>query len=67
MPVLLDHIDKIAREKQRDVLYLAFHHAGEASGKSLFFDYESSERRKQVIHWLEKKPLVVHTLCWPFC
>ncbi|WP_202977570.1 hypothetical protein, partial [Enterococcus faecium] len=52
MPQLIDYIDKIARDKNRDVLYLLF--KPQQGEDPLFFDDEACKRRKQVIKWLEK-------------
>lgn len=52
MPQLIDYIDKIAREKNRDVLYLLFKR--KKNDRSFFFDYQSCKRRNLVIKWLEK-------------
>ena len=51
MPYLIKTIDQIAREKQRDVLFLDF---PEVQESETFFDYEQCEARKLVINWLEK-------------
>ena len=52
MPVLLEHIDAIARQKQRDVMYLEFH----APGKSLQLredhDWRNDPMRDTVCQWL---------------
>lgn len=47
MPMQIKHIDAIAREKQRDVLFVIFH-------KDLVdsLDFEHSQIRNQVIAWL---------------
>lgn len=55
MPQLIDYIDKIAREKNRDVLYLLFKH--KKNDRSFFFDYQSCKRRNLVIKWLEKNQI----------
>lgn len=47
MPQLIDYIDKIARDKNRDVLYLLF--KPQQGDDSFFFDYEACKRRNQVI------------------
>lgn len=47
MPQLIDYIDKIARDKSRDVLYLLF--KPEPGQRGFFFDYKSCTRRIQVI------------------
>lgn len=49
MPQLIRHIDKIAREKQRDVLFVSF-------DKDEFpnYDYENYKIRNKIIKWLDK-------------
>ncbi len=51
MPYLLDHIDKIARDKQRDVLCLMFE--PESSTDIWFDDWDNLPARQQVINWLK--------------
>jgi hypothetical protein len=51
MPQLIDYIDKIARDNNRDVLYLVFKQ--QPSDCEIPFDYQSSKRRQQVIEWLD--------------
>ncbi|MFM0324879.1 hypothetical protein [Caballeronia glebae] len=48
MPQLIQHIDAIAREKQRDVLYLTFHEGGQPREH-----YEQIAARKTIIEWLD--------------
>lgn len=56
MPQLIDHIDKIARDKKRDVLLLTFHDkAFKKAGKSEIFpnfDYSKCKPRQKIITWL---------------
>ncbi len=49
MPQILKHIDKIAREKQRDVLFIEFDREIYPS-----YDYENYEERKKLLQWLDK-------------
>lgn len=63
MPLLIDPIDRIAREKQRDVLFITFDYFGD------YFDYENPDEifptidyktwpiRKEVIEWLDKNDI----------
>jgi hypothetical protein len=51
MPVLIDHIDKIARAKKRDVLMLRFTH--ENYGEELS-DYDNNATRISVLAWLSQ-------------
>lgn len=48
MPRILKHVDQIAREKNRDVLYVAF-------DNEIYDDYDYKEwvSRTQLIQWLE--------------
>lgn len=48
MPQLIDYIDKIARDKNRDVLYLLF--KPQKGDDPFFFDYEAVELHPEVIH-----------------
>lgn len=61
MPELIDHIDKIARDKKRDVLFLTFHdkafkdiNEDNSCGFPDFpdFDYHKCEPRQKVMEWL---------------
>lgn len=58
MPMHIEHIDAIARQKQRDVLYAAFHppatsqqeaEKGVMAGE---FDWRTMPIRQQIIDWL---------------
>ena len=65
MPMIIEHIDAIARQKQRDVLYLTF-----GSKKSADFDlwdgssdnWEQNPMRKTVCQWLTE-----HYIAWQPC
>ncbi len=52
MPQILEHIDKIAREKGRDVLYIAF-------DKEVFpdDDYENWSVRNDLLEWFEENDI----------
>ena len=50
MPQLLQHIDAIARQKQRDVLFVAF---GRSPG-DLKVDWRNLPVRQQIIDWLNE-------------
>ena len=67
MPMLIEHIDVIARKKQRDVLYVTFHpeswgnyESDDISWRS--YDYRKDKRRKKVISWFDK-----HNVSWQLC
>ena len=50
MPALIDHIDRIGRAKQRDVLFVTFH-----SSVKDRLDWENLPVRRQIIAWLEER------------
>ena len=52
MPMIIKNIDKIAREKQRDVLYIAFDEKVHPS-----YDYENNPKRIEFIKWLESNDI----------
>lgn len=59
MPMLIEHIDAIARQKQRDVLFVAFHPptsdsatAEEITGMT-DVDWKTLQVRQQIIDWLD--------------
>lgn len=65
MPMLIHHIDAIARKKQRDVLYLTFHltHAGsEECWNTKSYDYHEDTTRDLVCEWLSE-----HGIAWQLC
>ena len=64
MPMLIKHIDAIAREKQRGVLFVAFlpeNEEGEAKEDFSIFppsiDWENLQSRKQLIAWLDESEI----------
>ena len=48
MPQMLEHIDKIARDKKRDVIFINFN-------KEIFpsYDWEKYDKRQELIQWLD--------------
>jgi len=61
MPNLISHIDKIGREKQRDVLTLEFH-----DDKTGFYQpYQFSKSRQMLLAWL-KENNIPHYQCGPY-
>jgi hypothetical protein len=52
MPQLIQHIDQIAREKQRAVLFLLFKKPDSDPGDDEDFDYQHCAVRKEVQAWL---------------
>jgi hypothetical protein len=59
MPPLIDHIDAIARRKQRDVLSIRF---VTRETKLLAYDYDQDPERLRVIAWLDE-----HAIAWQPC
>jgi hypothetical protein len=57
MPELIEHIDAIARQKQRAVLYLEFHRASTADTATPWHDYSYTvdEQRSAVVAWLDAR------------
>lgn len=57
MPQMIDHIDAIARKKQRDVLFVTFDvrfiPAADEWEDNEDFDYETDPRREALCQWLE--------------
>lgn len=59
MPQLIEHIDAIARKKQRDVLSIRFY-SRETDLKK--YDYDQDPERQRVIAWLDE-----HGIAWQPC
>ncbi len=75
MPMLIEHIDAIARKKQRGVLYLEFHspiskNENIEDEQSMFKDessmlnvaWETFPLRRHIIEWLD-----AHDITWKSC
>ena len=54
MPQIVQYIDKFAREKQRDVLFIIFKLP---DNDGFFVDYQKLKPRKKIINWLEKNKI----------
>ncbi len=55
MPQILKHIDKIAREKKRDVLYIVFNELKDGdTAKYLTYNYKKDEVRAELLKWLDE-------------
>lgn len=57
MPMIIEPIDKIARQKGRDVLYVSFYQNDDLNVDLLScpdFDWQNCIVRKEVICWLEE-------------
>ena len=58
MPMIVEHIDAIARRKQRGVLFIEFHRPGKAAEGEVFSDvlvrdWNTLPVRQEIIDWLE--------------
>jgi hypothetical protein len=66
MPMLIQYIDEIAREKQRDVLYIKFVPENCGIHDSMItwlkHDYRHQSRRAEVLSWLD-----THDIPWQMC
>ena len=69
MPLLIKHIDKIAREKNRTVLFVSFEPLITETGTLLwdapnlsYSDYENDTNRKELISWLNE-----NGIAWESC
>ena len=65
MPQLIEHIDAIARQKKRGVLYLEFHPGKKWDNEDqswLEYDYSQDTRRAEVIKWFDE-----HGISWQIC
>jgi len=68
MPMLIKHIDAIAREKKRDVLFVCFHpknwgiYEDGTSMDWLEYDHNQDKRRDEVIAWFDE-----HHIPWQKC
>ena len=63
MPMLIEHIDAIARKKGRDVLFLDFNGEKGSDPFELFSnDWKSIPIRQQVIDWLKQ-----NKIGWSYC
>lgn len=65
MPMLIEHIDAIARKKQRDVLYVTFHPIKSSDNRILHFTpfaWEQDTKRQEVCKWLSE-----HHIHWQIC
>jgi hypothetical protein len=65
--MLIEHIDAIARKKQRDVLLVRFSstEVGEEGDDFLFepsFDWQNAPARQQIIDWLD-----ANAIAWQAC
>jgi hypothetical protein len=58
MPQLIEHIDAIARQKGRDVLYLEFHPHDDWRR----YRYETDPMRDMILRWLDQ-----HEVGWQTC
>ncbi|MDF1878422.1 hypothetical protein JHD46_02070 [Sulfurimonas sp. SAG-AH-194-C20] len=59
MPLIIEHIDKIARDKQRDVIFIEFDREVYPS-----YDYEKYEECIKLLEWLESHDIAYRS-CGP--
>ena len=64
MPILIEHIDAIARKKQRDVLYVTFHakQSDDDDSWGSSHDWKNDPMRETVCNWLTD-----HNIAWQMC
>jgi hypothetical protein len=62
MPRLLTHIDAIARQKQRGVLYITFHSGSILDEDWAAYDWEEDPIREKICNWLTE-----HLIPWEPC
>lgn len=60
MPVLIRHIDEIARQKQRDVLYLEFHPQERSARRQ--YQFQQDPVRAHILLWFDE-----HGVAWQCC
>jgi hypothetical protein len=54
MAQVLEHIDKIARDKNRDVLFIVFKDAKNEIDEEFSYDYETDSVRAEFLLWLNQ-------------
>ncbi len=62
MPLLIQHIDAIGRQKQRAVLFIEFHPQSDDFDEQYSYDYETDRERQVFIDWLQQ-----HGIGWAPC
>ena len=65
MAVLIEHIDAIARKKQRDVLFLEFGVPEDKKSYSFSYEYEQDPIRTEILAWLDAHN-ISYTMCGDF-
>ena len=63
MPLVIKSIDAIARQRQRDVLFVEFH--PQADSRGLFpyrYDWQTDPQRQRFLTWLDEQNIV-----WRYC
>lgn len=65
MAVLIEHIDAIARKKQRDVLFLEFGVPEDKKSYSSSYEYEKDPIRGEILAWLDAHN-ISYTMCGDF-
>lgn len=70
MPLILEHIDAIARKKQRDVLFIEFHPVirfdddDDLESAFIDYDYDNDPKRNTLLAWLEAQG-IAFSWCMP--
>lgn len=65
MPRILEHIDKIARVKQRDVLFIKFNDFKDLDFiKDQKYDYKKDQTRTDLVAWLDENE-IPYEECFP--
>jgi hypothetical protein len=67
MPYLIEHIDAIARQKQRDVLFVEFFPQAPGDDEDYFFSFlrydpDEDNKRQALLNWLDE-----HNIGWFPC
>ena len=62
MAIIVEHIDAIARKKQRSVLYLEFGVPKEGKSYSSSYQFEQDPIRQEILAWLDKNN-IAYTMC----
>jgi hypothetical protein len=66
MPMIIKHIDKITREKNRDTIYLRFNYSEDEQENDEYIPYnhETDEVRIKMLEWLDEMN-IDYELCGP--
>lgn len=64
MPQIIEYMDKIARQKQRDILILDFSYPQESIHSMMFPDYENFKPRTDILEWLKANNISWQPCCF---